>query len=281
LLIRLRYFARFKKRLNLNNPQTLNEKILYLSLRTDTTLWTRCADKYEVRSFVKERGLGDTLIPLIGLWNSVTDIDISKLPNEFILKTTHGSGDNVIVKDKSKLNWNAVVTIFKKELSKPYGALEAGLHYMRIKPRIIAEKLIINDAESAKESSSLIDYKLWCFNGKCYYIWACTNRNKQSVDVMIYDCDWIAHPEFTIPTNRYHRAKLFGKPTNLEIMIGVAEKLAEGFPCVRVDLYNVGGKIYFGEMTFTGCGGLIDSYTEKFQQITGSLIDLSGIEVIN
>lgn len=280
ILARLRYFARFKKRLNLKNPQTLNEKILYLSLKTDTTLWTRCADKYVVRSFVEEKGLKEILIPLVGVWDNVTDIDFDKLPNEFVLKATHGSGDIVVVTDKSKLNWDDIVNTFKEDLSKRYGALESGHHYMRIVPRMIAEELIKNDEETAKTSFSLIDYKLWCFNGKCHYLWACANRDEHSTEVMTYDREWNAHPEYSIFEDGYRHGEILPKPKNLEGMIEVAEKLSEDFPCVRVDLYNVAGKIYFGELTFTSYGGLQDFYTEEFQKLAGSQIDLSGVKTI-
>ncbi len=279
-LARIRYFARFKKHLNLDKPQSLNEKILYLCLKTDTTLWTRCADKYAVRGFVEEKGLGDILIPLIGVWDNITEIDFQKLPNEFVLKATHGSGDIVVVTDKRKLNWNDTVEMFKKDLSKRYGALESGLHYMRIVPRMIVEELIRNDEETQKISFSLIDYKMWCFNGKCHYIWACANRDEHSTEVMTYDREWNAHPEYSIFNDAYRHGEVLPKPKNLDRMIEVAEKLSEDFPCVRVDLYNVGGKIYFGELTFTSYGGLQDFYTDEFQSLAGSQIDLSAVKTI-
>lgn len=279
-LARLRYYARFHKPLHLDNPQTLNEKILYLCLKTDTTLWTRCADKYAVRSFVEEKGLKDILIQLIGVWDKATDIDFEKLPNEFVLKATHGSGDILVVTDKSNVNWPETVDMFTKDLAKRYGALESGHHYMRIVPRMIAEELIHNDAETQKVSFSLIDYKMWCFNGKCHYIWACANRDEHSTEVMTYDREWNAHPEYSIFEDGYRHGELLPKPKNLERMIEVAEKLSEDFPCVRVDLYNVNGKIYFGELTFTSYGGLQDFYTDEFQLLAGSQIDLSGVKTI-
>jgi hypothetical protein len=275
ILAKIRYFARFKKRLNLSNPRTLNEKILYLSLKTDTTLWTRCADKYAVRGFVEERGLRDILIPLLGVWDKASDIDFDTLPNEFVLKTNHGSGDILVVTDKSKIDIPQIVKTFDNELSKPYGALESGLHYLRIEPRLIAEELIRNDRGISETSSSLIDYKIWCFNGKCYYIWACANRDKHSTEVMTYDREWNAHPEYSIFNDGYRQGKLLPKPKNFERMVEIAETLSKPFPCVRVDLYNVNGKIYFSELTFTSLGGLMNFYTEEFQLLAGSQIDLS------
>lgn len=280
LLARIRYYARFKKPLHLKNPQTLNEKILFLSLKTDTTLWTRCADKYEVRDYVKECGLEDILIPLVGVWEHATDIDFDKLPDEFVLKATHGSGDIKVVTDKTKLNIPKIVAEFEEDLKHQYGALESGHHYMRIHPRMIAEELIHNDPETAKISSSIIDYKIWCFNGKVHWLWACANRDEHTTEVMTYDTDWNAHPEYSIFENDYRHGEILPKPKNLERMIEVAEILAKPFPCVRVDLYNIDGKIYFGELTFTSYGGLQDFYTDEFQLLAGSQIDLSGVKVI-
>jgi len=278
-LARIRYFARFRKPLHLSNPKTLNEKILYLCLKTDTSLWTTCADKYAVRGFVEDKGLKDILIPLIGLWDKATDIEIEKLPNEFVLKATHGSGDILVVTDKNKVDWQSTINMFTKDLAHKYGALESGHHYMRIEPRMIAEELIKNDEETAKVSFSLIDYKLWCFNGKCHYIWACANRDEHATEVMTYDCEWNAHPEYSVFNAGYKQGELLPKPKNLDCMIEIAEKLAEDFPCVRVDLYNVNGKIYFGELTFTSYGGLMDFYTDEFQRIAGDMIDMSGVKM--
>lgn len=280
LLMRIRYFARFKKALHLKHPKTLNEKILFLSLKTDTSLWTKCADKYAVREYVKEKGLEEILVPLYGVWDDVAEIDFNALPNEFVLKTTHGSGEVVIVRDKAELDVPTVVKTFKKYLSKRYGALEGGHHYIRIVPRVIAEKLLHNDLQTTKWSSSIIDYKIWCFNGKCHYIWVCANREKQSTEVMTYDREWNAHPEYSIFNHGYRRGVILPKPKNLAQMIEVAEKLAEPFPCVRVDLYNIDEKIYFGELTFTSYGGLQNFYTDEFQLLAGNKIDLSGVRMV-
>lgn len=125
LLVRVRYFARFKKFLNLKNPKTLNEKILYMSLRTDTTLWTRLADKYNVRSYVEECGLSDILVPLLGHWKKAEEIDFNKMPQQFVLKSTHGCGDIIIVKDKSKIDQEEIRRRMHKAVSEIYGELKA------------------------------------------------------------------------------------------------------------------------------------------------------------
>lgn len=283
-LMRIRYFARFHRPLNIKDPQTLNEKILYLSLCTDTTLWTRCADKYRVREYVKECGLEDILIGLLGVWKEPRDIDFSKLPDKFVLKGNHGCGDIFIITDKSNLDKEKIVRTLEKDLKEKYGALEAGMHYMRIDPVAIAEEYLENDEETLKVSDSLIDYKIWCFNGKASYVWVSTNRhyvNGQEIkETMVYDRDWQPHPDYLIYDKGYIKAENLAKPKNFEKMLEVAEKLSKPFPQVRCDLYNVSGKIFFGELTFTGYGGLMTHYTEEFQKLAGSLIDLSGVKVI-
>lgn len=274
LLVKIRYFFRFKKPLNLTNPQTLNEKILYLSLRTDTSLWTRLADKYEVREYVKQCNLEHLLVKLYSVWDNAKDICFDNLPKSFVLKSNNGSGDVIIVKDKSQIDTDKTKKKLAHMLCLNYGELEGGKHYMRIPHKIIAEEYIENDSVSEQYSTSLIDYKIWCFNGKASYVWTCCNRDKNGTDVMTFDTEWNAHPEYCRFTSHYRRGPIIPRPKNLEVMLQNAERLAEGFPVVRVDLYNLDGKIYFGEMTFTSLGGLMDFYSDDFQKMAGNLITL-------
>lgn len=270
-LLKLRYLARFHKFLNLNNPITLNEKILYLSLRTDTIEWTRLSDKYSVRKYVEECGLKEHLVQIYDHWTNENDINFTKLPNSFVIKSVQGCGDIILVKEKKTLNENYVREKLKPMLYERYGALEGGQHYLRIDPAIIVEELL-----PITDGNSLTDYKIWCFNGKPEFILTCSNRFKSGVHLGSYDANWNyrkndmifskSHPEEKIP---------LPKPDNFEIMMNMAEKLAKPFPCVRVDLYNINGKIYFGEMTFTSLGGLMDYYTEEFQRTAGNMIDLN------
>ena len=211
----------------------------------------------------------------IGHWEKADEIDLEKLPNSFVLKTVQGSGDIILVKDASTIDVTAVRYKMDKAVRMKYGEMEGGKHYMRIKPAIIAEGFMVNDEVSAKYSTSIIDYKIWCFNGKPYYIWACCNRDKHGTDVMTYDLEWQAHPEYSILYDHYRRGQIIPNPDNFDQMMLIAEKLAKPFPVVRVDLYNIGGKIYFGEMTFTSLGGLMDFYTDEFQKMCGDLIDVN------
>ena len=281
LIARIRYRLRFHTRLNLDNPVDLNEKIEYLSLRTDTSEWTRLSDKYQVRDYVCECGLEDTLNKLYGVWDSADDIDFGSLPDKFIIKTTHGSGDAILITDKQNADIPAIRKRINAALRETYGLSEGNAHYSRIRPRVIAEGLLENDAVSARYSESLIDYKIWCFNGKPEYIWACTDRTSDGVKVMTYDLEWNAHPEYSVFTSHYMRDNLIPKPENLERMIETARILSRPFPVVRVDLYNLEGRIVFGEMTFTSLGGLMNFYTDEFLESTGRMINLPDKPVEN
>lgn len=273
--ISFRYFLRFHKFISWKSPKTLNEKILYLSFNTDTTRWSDLSDKYRVREYITDCGYSDSLVTLYGVWNDANNIDFTKLPQSFVLKTNHGSGEIVIVHDKNKIDKDEIIAYLNREISKPYGEIESGKHYWRIKPCIVAEQLLINDAVSQRYSTSIIDYKFWCFNGQVYYIYTCFNRTKELLDILLYDREWNAHPEYSIFTKHYRKGNVLPKPQNFNEMIVMAERLAKPFPCVRVDLYNIGGKIYFGEMTFTSLGGLMNYFTEEFLIKAGDLIDLN------
>lgn len=277
-MVQIRHLLRMKRFANLSNPQDLNEKILWVALNTDTTEWSRLADKYEVREYVRECGLEEILIPQYGLWNSMSEVDFDKLPNSFILKPTHGSGDVVVVRDKTKADLKAISAKIQEELDVRLITSSAELHYARIPHRVIAERLLANDAVSEKYSSTLIDYKIWVFNGKVHYVWVCMNRfvkNKDGAEVMTYDRDWNPHPEYCRITPDFTLATPMPKPACYEHMLEVAERLSKPFPVVRCDLYNLNGKIYFGEMTFTSYGGIMDFYSDEFLKKAGSEIDLT------
>lgn len=274
IFVKIRYYARFHKKLDLRNPKTLNEKILYLTLCTDTSLWTKLADKYRVREFVIEKGLEDTLVKLYGMWENADDCNFSNLPEKFVLKSNHGSGDVIIVSDKTKVNESKIKEKFAKELAKPYGALEGGLHYMRIKPCLIAEEMLDIKQQSI-ESTSLIDYKIWCVNGTPRYIWACYNRSEAGMENSLFDTEWNDCSHFLKYNDHYKKpSKLMPKPVCLDKLLKVAETLAEGLPILRCDLYIVNNKVYFGEMTFTSNGGMMFNYTDEYQDMIGREIEI-------
>ena len=273
-LVRIRYFARFRRFVNLTNPQDLNEKILYLKLFSDTSVWTELADKYKVRDYVKSCGLEEILVKLYGVWFSSEDFTLNGLPESFILKANNGDGkgSNLIVKNKNKWSELELKKIIKEWLDKRnVGALASEPQYKGMIPCVIAEELLPAD----QGSKSLVDYKIWCFNGKPYYIWACSDRDNFGTDVMTYSLNWDPIPEASVFDSRYRKGEIIAKPKNLNKMLEVAEILAKPFPQVRIDLYNIDGKVFFGETTFTSLGGMMDFYTPEFLLEMGNLLDLN------
>lgn len=257
-----------------DNPQDLNEKINWMKIYSDTSEWTRLADKYRVREYIEERGYGELLVSLYGKWDRVEDIDWDSLPEKFVMKMNNGSGDILICRDKSQLDIKSWKKKFRKLLRQDFGITMGEIHYSKMKPCIIAEELLDNTKQSIK-STSLVDYKVWCFNGEVNYIWACYNRNKDSVQVALYDTNWTPHLEHCVNTNHYLVSTTgVPRPSTLNQMIKAASDLSKGFPQVRIDFYEVDGKLYFGEMTFTSNAGYMDFYTRNFMLELGKKVKL-------
>ena len=280
LLTKMRFRKYFHRKMNLKDPQDINEKISWLELFTDTTEWARCSDKYAVRGFVKERGLESILNDLYGKWDKAEDIDWNALPSQFILKTNNGSGTVKVIGDKTKVDKPRLVKELNSWLALDCSASTTEYHYRQITPCIIAEKLLYPTPDEQKISHTLLDYKIWCFNGKPYCCWVCYDREGEHTNVMTYDLEWNAHPEWSIFNEHYRQGQILPKPKNFDQMIDAAQKLSAGFPVVRVDLYNIDGKVYFGELTFTSLGGTMNFYTDEFLLKMGQQIDLSGVDKI-
>lgn len=281
MLAKLRFRKMFGRTLDLKNPKDINEKILWLSLYSDISEWTRLADKYAVREYVKGAGLGRYLVPLYGKWDKAEDIDWESLPDSFVMKTNNGSGTVLIVNNKNSLEKEQTTKLLDNWLKTDIAASTTEFQYADIKPCIIAEELL-DFTKDANKSSSAIDYKIWCFNGEPHYIWACKNRVVgQHTEVALFDLEWNYLPEKSIFNEHYReQEKLVTKPKNLDEMIKVAKTLSKPFPVVRVDLYNINGRIYFGEMTFTSLGGTMDFYTPECLLEMGSMIDISGVKKV-
>ena len=271
----IKYKSVMKQKMDWNNPQDLNAKIQWLKFYGDISLWARCADKYAVRQYVEEKGLGGLLVKLYGKWNCVEDVDWDSLPNKFILKMNNGSGDAVICQDKTKMNISSVISQFKKLFDVEYGIMSVEPHYSKIKPCIIAEELLDATKQDIK-SDSLIDYKVWCFNGEPLYIWVCHNRSGHEVQVATFDINWVYKPEKSVFNSSYKESSVeIPKPKCLPVMINAASILSKGHSEVRVDFYVVDDQCYFGEMTFTSLGGYMNFYTREMLLEMGQKTDLS------
>lgn len=258
--------ARYGHKIDWDNPRNINEKMQWLICYGDTSEWPRLADKYCVREYIKEKGYGDTLVKLYGAWERAEDIDFDSLPEKFVLKCNHDSASTKIVDKSQGVDREELVRFYSARLKQKYGYTNCEPHYNKIKPLVMAEEFL----QQEPPFKSLTDYKFWCFDGKAYYVLVMFDRTRETVSKIIYDLDWNPHPEFLKSYGHFKPDSHFlPKPQRFEEMISMANHLSEGFPEVRVDLYEINGKIYFGELTFTGAGGRM-VYADSFLKELGS-----------
>lgn len=252
-MLKIQYRIKCGRKLNLKNPQRFTEKLQWYKLYYRDPIMHQCADKYAVREYVKAKGLGDLLVPLYAHYNRAEDVDWESLPQSFVIKTQHGGGGlNVMtVPDKSLVSKEEMVQklAFKK---KKVGTRGGGREwaYWGIPTGIVAEELLVN---RENPEAGINDYKFFCYNGHAKYIIVDIDRyigHKRN----FYDRDW---NDLRVTSDCAACDREIERPENLEEMLTVAEKLSEGFPYVRVDLYNVDGRIYFGELTFYPWSGYV------------------------
>lgn len=251
LMLRIQY--RIKQGIwpNFKHPQRYTEKVQLYKMHYRNPVMFQCVDKYEVRDYVKNRGLDDILVPLIGVYDDAKDIDFKQLPEKFVIKTTDGGGGNnvLICTDKTKIDWPSEILQINgwRNLKDIDPGREWAYTGMK-KSRIIVEEFLESD------DNDLTDYKFYCFNGKPYYCQVITGRRtKECID--FFDKQWV-HQNFVGLNPGVGNAEICPeKPSNYEEMWGLAGQLAGTFPFVRVDLYSVKGKTYFGELTFYPASG--------------------------
>lgn len=255
------------RKLNLDNPQTFNEKINYLKLFVypNNKKVINCTDKLMVREYLKEKKLDKYLIPLINSYENANDINFEKLPQKFVLKCNHGCAYNILCRNKELLDINKTRKQLNKWLKEDYGNVSSELHYNKIKPMIICEEFLEDDIK---------DYKFFCFKGKVKFLYVSQNINGDFHDMRVN----FFYPDGSLADFTRTDHKCFDKipklPNELDEMTKVAEKLSEDFEFVRVDLYNVNGKIYFSELTFTPCAGFMELDPHSADEKYGKLIDL-------
>lgn len=260
------FYLKTGKFLDLENPKTFNEKTQWLKLYDSTPLKEKLADKILVRDWIKEKIGEEYLIPMIGTYDSFEDIDFTVLPQKFVIKCNHGAGYNIVVKSKDELDILYVKNKVNHFLKTNF-AFQNGfeLHYKNIKPRILIEEYIENNNED------IYDYKVWCFNGKPQYIQFLSERSS-GLKMSFFDTDW-KQMEFVYTYPRHEKA--IPRPKNLDKMLELAEKLAQGFAFVRVDFYVLNnGEIKFGEMTFTSYSGYCDWHPAEWDLKLGQKLQL-------
>ncbi len=247
LYLQLLFFLHFGRFINLKNPQTFSEKLQWLKLYNHRPEYTRLVDKYAVKQYIADKIGTEHIIPTIGVWNRPEDIDFDTLPNSFVLKTTHSGGSSgvIICKDKSKLNIKRTIKLLNKSLKTDLSKTVREWPYKNVPRKIIAEKYMED------EYGELRDYKFYCFNGKIKCAQVDFDRFSEHHRNM-YDSQWHLIPmTFGYPCKNNY----ISKPKNLNLMLNLAETLAANIPHIRVDLYNVNGNIYFGELTFFPTSG--------------------------
>lgn len=265
--VKLHYKYQTGKTLNLDDPQDFNEKIQWLKIFYKPAILTQLVDKYNVRSYVSDRAGENYLNEVYGVYERPEDIDFNGLPERFVLKATHGYDMNLVVKDKEKLDVAKAVEITRKWLAINH-YYRAGMEwaYKDIKPRLIAEKFM-----EEKGKDYINDYKFYCFDGVPRFLHVDLDRGSNH-SVGYYDMEWQKLPFL----KKIHliAEKDIPKPENFEEMVEVVRKLSADFPFVRVDLYNIEGKIVFGEMTFYPGDGRIEFEPEQYNKILGDYIKL-------
>ena len=261
---RIAIFYKLKtgKKLNIDNAATYTEKVQLYKLFLMNKGYEKYTDKVAVRDWIKNKIGEKYLIPIYGVWTDANDINFDKLPKSFVLKTNHGAGMNMIIKDKDEINVKDVVAKINRWLNTNY-AVRNGFEfqYRNIKPLVYAEKLISN------QKGELPEYKFICFSGVPSYCMVDTDRfgtHKRS----IYNMHWILQP-WNI--GAYENADQLPMPNNFFDMIEIAKILSNGFSHVRVDLYNVDGKIFFSEMTYTTGSGYSLPKPEGADKMLGDL----------
>ncbi len=279
-MVRIQYWIHTGRRLNLKNPKRFTEKLQVYKLKYRNPLMLRCTDKYEVREVVKEMGLGDILIPLIGVYNSTKEINFNELPNQFVAKTTDGGGGNqvLICRNKAKLNEVEFMATLNRWFGMPKTkSLGREWAYENHFPRrIVIEDLISYNSKQKycdtiiDGNRPLLDYKIFCFDGNPKFLYISDTSNHE---IVFLDMDWNILPFGR--TDYKPLKEIPPKPDNLAEIIDVAQRLSKGFPHVRVDLYNVENHVSFGELTFYTASGYIPFIPDEFDCKIGDLMTLS------
>lgn len=271
LYVKLYYRMRVKKKLNLKHPVTFNEKLQWLKFNDRDPFYAVVVDKYRVRKYIEDTIGEEYLIPLIGVWDSFDDIDFDKLPERFVLKCNHDSGGIVICTNKSEFNKAEARKVIEKSLKRQFYYVGREWQYKNVKPCIICEEFI------GEENVPPADYKISCFNGKPDNVMVCYGRETGKTKYYFFDKNWKllryngwgknAPEDFTLP-----------KPENYEKMFELAEKLSSPYYFARIDLYNINGRIYFGEITLCPNSGFDANILDETDRLFGEKLKLPVID---
>ncbi len=266
---RVYYRIVMKKKLNLKNPQTFNEKLQWLKLyyAPNNPLEVQCADKYAVRSYIKEKGLEDKLVLLLGVWDKGEDINFDSLPKQFVLKCNHGCAYNIVCSDKDKLDRKATIKQLNKWLKEDFGAFNIESHYSKIKPHKITCEQFLGDM--------ITDYKFFCFNGEPKYIYVSNDLiHDRQAQIGFFYLDGKKMP---LKRDDYTDIPSIELPSFFGEMSEVARKLCADFPFVRVDFFLANDTYYFAELTFTPSACMMPFNPEKYDLEWGTMLNIEKI----
>lgn len=266
LILKIEYRMKIGKRLNLDTPITFNEKLQWLKLNDRNPLYTKMADKYEVREYIKQKIGEKYLVPLYGMWETVDEISFNTLPKEFVLKCTHDSGSLVLCQDKDKLDIIMVKKELENRLKKNSFWYGREWVYKDIKPRVIAEKYLKDE-----KNPYLPVYKFFCFNGEPKIIQSIQNDKQENETIDYFDIEWnLLNIKQRFPNSK----EPFMKPSKLDEMLEIARKLSQNLIFLRVDLYLINENIFFSENTFYPDAGYSIFEPEEWDRKLGDWIDL-------
>lgn len=269
--LKILYEKTLKKRLNLDNPKTFNEKLNWLKLNNRKDIYTTMVDKYEAKAYVQNIIGEEYIIKTLGIYDKFKSIDFNKLPNQFVIKCTHDSGSVIVCKDKNNLEVEKLKKQFNKALKNNFFYIGREWPYKNVKPRIIIEEYMED-----KKIGEIRDYKIYCFNGKCDYIMVCLDRDKSETKFFYFDREWKAKKEFSYDALKYGETINIEKPQNLNKMFEFASLLSKDIPFVRMDFYEINNKLYFGEMTFYPSSGLDVERTEEVNKYLNDNLIIKG-----
>lgn len=263
--LKIVYKIKTGKKLNLKNPVGFNEKLNWLKVNEKRAEYTDLVDKIKVRDYVKNKLGEDICFPLLGQWERYEDIDFERLPEQFVLKCNHDSGSVKIIKDKKEIDHKSFSKFYKSRLKMNPYTIGREYPYKNVKPMIMAEKYMV-----PKGAKDIEDYKFFCFNGKPEIMFVATDRSTD-VKFDFFDMDF---NHLDIENIHAQSGKKIEKPNLFDKMKEIATKLSQGMKFVRIDLYEIEGKIYFGEFTFFHGGGFWLFNPEEWERKLGDLIKL-------
>ncbi len=268
LFLSLRFYLIFGRWMNWNKPLSYSEKLQWLKVYNRNPLYTTLVDKHAVKEWVANKIGNQHIIPTIGLWDNVEDIDFDELPNQFVLKCTHDSGGLCICRDKTKLNILKVKANLSTAMNQNYYYYGREWPYKKVKPQIIAEKYMTDES-----GIELKDYKFFCFNGNPLYLFVATDRGKMNEEVK-FDFYDINFNHLDLKNGHPNSKNVIKKPKGFDKMLELAKTLSTGMPHVRIDFYDIDGNIYFGEYTFYHHSGFMPFEPEEWDYKFGELIKL-------